>query len=80
MRAKLNVRRGVILDINVGLHWYQDNVRSHRRTECTFGGERYMNGLRLVNFDFPCVDPYLEDVKVVLKFLRSDDRIRMNRK
>ena len=39
-----------------------------------------MFGLCLVDFDFPCVDPFLEDVEVVLKLLRGDDWISMDRK
>ena len=39
-----------------------------------------MNGVCLVDFDFPCVDPFLEDVEVVLKMLRCDDWISMDRK
>ena len=39
-----------------------------------------MNGLCLVDFNFPCVDPFLEDVEVVLKLLRGDDWISMDRK
>jgi len=30
-----------------------------------------MNGLCLVDFDFTCVDPFLEDVEVVLKFCEA---------
>jgi len=39
-----------------------------------------MNGLRLVDFDLPCVEPSLEDVKMKLGVLRGNDWIRMDRK
>jgi hypothetical protein len=39
-----------------------------------------MNRLRLVDFDFPCVEPSLEDVKMKLEVLRGNDWIRMDRK
>ena len=52
----------------------------HRRAECTSSGERYMGGLCLIDFDFPCVEPCLEDVKMVLEVLRSDNWIGMDRK
>jgi hypothetical protein len=39
-----------------------------------------MSGLRLVDFDLPCVEPFLEDVKMNLEVLRGNDWIRMNRK
>jgi len=39
-----------------------------------------MNGLCPVDFEFPRVDPFLEDVEVALKLLRGDDWIRMDRK
>ena len=34
----------------------------------------------LIDFDFPCVSPFLEDVEMVLEMLRSDDWISMGRK
>jgi hypothetical protein len=39
-----------------------------------------MNRLRLVDFDFPCVEPSLEDVKMKLEVLRGNDWIRTDRK
>jgi len=38
-----------------------------------------MNGLRRVDFDLPCVEPSLEDVKMKL-VLRGNDWIKMDRK
>jgi hypothetical protein len=38
-----------------------------------------MNGLRLIDFDFPCVEPSLEDVKMELEMLRGNDWIRIDR-
>jgi hypothetical protein len=43
-------------------------------------GERHINRLRLVDFDFPFVEPILEDVKMKLEVLRGNDWIRMDRK
>jgi len=39
-----------------------------------------MNGLRLVDFDLPCVEPSLEDVKMKLEVLPGNELIRMDRK
>jgi hypothetical protein len=39
-----------------------------------------MNRLRPVDFDFPCVEPILEDVKMELEVLEGNDWIRMDRK
>jgi hypothetical protein len=39
-----------------------------------------MSGLRLVDFDLPCVEPFLEDVKMELEVMRGNDWIRMDRK
>jgi hypothetical protein len=39
-----------------------------------------MSGLCLIDFDFPFVKPCLENVKVVLELLRSDNWIIMDRK
>jgi len=45
-----------------------------------FGGKCYVDRLCLVDFNFPCVEPCLEDVKVVLELLRGDSWISMDRK
>jgi hypothetical protein len=37
-----------------------------------------MNRLRLVDFDFPRVEPSLEDVKMKLEVLRGNDWIRID--
>jgi hypothetical protein len=39
-----------------------------------------MNRLHLVDFDFPRVEPSLQDVKMELEVLRGNDWIRMDRK
>jgi hypothetical protein len=39
-----------------------------------------MSGLGLIDFDLPCVEPLLEDVKMKLEVLRGNDWIRMDRK
>jgi hypothetical protein len=39
-----------------------------------------MNGFSLIDFDFPFVKPCMENVKVVLDLLRSDNWISMDRK
>jgi hypothetical protein len=39
-----------------------------------------MNGLHLVDFDLPCVEPSSEDAKMKLEVLRGNDWIRMDRK
>jgi hypothetical protein len=39
-----------------------------------------MGGLRLIDFDLPCVEPLLEDVKMELKVMRGNDWTRMDRK
>jgi hypothetical protein len=39
-----------------------------------------MNELRLVDFNLPCVEPSLEDVKMKLGVLRGNDWIGIDRK
>jgi hypothetical protein len=39
-----------------------------------------MSGLCLIDFDFSFLKPFLENVKVVLKLLRGDNWISMDRK
>jgi len=39
-----------------------------------------MNSLHLVDFDLPCVEPSLEDVKMKLEGLRGNDWSKMDRK
>ena len=34
-----------------------------------------MDRLGLLDFDFPLVEPYLKDVKMVLETLRGDERV-----
>jgi len=38
-----------------------------------------MSRLRLVDFELPCVEPSLVDVKMKLEVLRGNDWIRMDR-
>jgi hypothetical protein len=38
-----------------------------------------MSGFSLFDFDFPFVEPFLENVEMVLELLRGDDWISMDR-
>jgi hypothetical protein len=44
-------------------------MHSHLRAGRTCSGERHKNRLLRVDFDFPCVEPSLEDVKMKLEVL-----------
>ena len=39
-----------------------------------------MDRLGLLDFDFPLVEPYLKDVKIVLEKLRGDERVSVGSK
>jgi hypothetical protein len=39
-----------------------------------------MDRLGLLDYDFPLVDPYLNDVKMVLETLRGDERVSVGSK
>jgi len=43
-----------------------------------FSGKCYVHGLCLVDFDFPFIKPCLENVKMVLEFLRGDNGISVD--
>ena len=66
--------------LDLGLHRDFDVIQCHRWTECAFGCERNMDRLGLLDFDFPLVEPYLKDVKMVLETLRGDERVSVGSK
>jgi phosphoribosyl-AMP cyclohydrolase len=64
---------------NSGANRYLDIVHSHMWAYSSSSGERHVRRLLLVDCDPPCVEPYVQKVKMSLEMLGRNQWIRMRR-